>query len=309
MLYLESENGIIKETLEKRFNAEKPENIEVSGADFDGTTFQVISDETDKNIVYISLKVVGGQKIAQYGMNDILKKQYGDLLLAQPRGDYTATLKIDLNNIDEATKKKHLETIPLFKRYIMMGPFVHAFDRFKKGEKFDPIQIPYRTEENIYIVSYEKALVVIYSILFVDSDDIVLARTFLQELKDAKKDRALGNAPAVNFTQGVKPLELRETIKSVEPDDPAQLKDWGFISMSLFERHVEEKNRESVIERLVTFRNYLHYHLKCTKAYMHIRMRDRVVKLLQNLEAAKDLSGKKVERRTASGRTFTRANK
>jgi actin related protein 2/3 complex subunit 2 len=288
--------------------SEKAENVDVSGADFDATQIKIVSDEKDKNILYISLNVVGGDKIAQYGMNNILKNQYGSLLV-DPVSGYTATLKLDFTNPDEATKKKYMETVPLFKKYIMMAPFVSAFDKFKKGEKFEPIRIPYRSEENIYIVSYEKALVVIYSILFVEPDDIVLAKTFLQELKDAKKDRALGNAPAVNFTQGAKPLELRETIKSSEPDDPKQLKDWGFISMSLFERHVEEKNRDAVIERLVTFRSYLHYHLKCSKAYMHIRMRDRVVKLLQNLEAAKDLSGKKVEKRTASGRTFTRSNK
>ncbi len=191
----------------------------------------------------------------------------------------------------------------------MMGPFIHVFNKFKKGEKFEPIRIPYRTDENIYIVSYDKAMVVIYSIHFVDADDVVMAKTFLQELKDAKKDRALGNAPSMNFTQGTKPLELRETIKSTEPDDVEQLKDWGFISMSLFERHLDEKNRDNVIDRLISFRSYFHYHLKCTKAYMHIRMRDRVSKLLQNLEAAKDLSGKKVEKRTASGRTFTRSTK
>ena len=204
--------------------------------------------------------------------------------------------------------EKYLETVPLFKKYIMMAPFVHAFEKFKKGEKFDAIQIPYRSEENIYIVCYDKSLVVIFSILFVDPDDIVLAKTFLQELKDAKKDKTLGNAPAVNFTQGTKPLELRD-IKSSEPDSPDQLKDYGFVSMSLFERHTEEKNREATIEKLLTFRNYLHYHLKCTKAYMHIRMRDRVVKLLQNLEAAKDLTGKQKVQRTASGRTFVRSNK
>ena len=32
---------------------------------------------------------------------------------------------------------------------------------------------------------------------------------------------------------------------------------------------------------LTGFRNYLHYHLKATKTYMHMRMRKRVVGLLQ----------------------------
>jgi len=308
MLNLETENQLIKETIEKRFSAEKAETVDVQGADFDGSTFRVISDNDNKNILFVSFKVLGGDKMASFGMTDILKKQYGDMLEAKPKEGFTATLKLDFTNPDDATKKKYIETVPLFKRYIMMAPFVHAFDKFKKGEKFDAIQIPYRAEENIYIVSYDKSLVVIFSILFIDSDDVVLAKTFLQELKDAKKDKSLGNAPSVNFTQGTKPLELRD-IKSAEPDSPDQLKDYGFVSMSLFERHLDEKNRETTIDKLVTFRNYLHYHLKCTKAYMHIRMRDRVVKLLQNLEAAKDLTGKQAVMRTASGRTFVRQNR
>lgn len=272
--------------------------------------FKVVSDAENRDILYVSMKVQGGAELAKFGMTEHLKKQYGDMLLAKPtESGYDVSLKLDLTNLDEAKKKKYLEIVPLLKRYIMMGPFVHVFDKFKKGEKFDPIRIPYRTDENIYIVSYEKALVIIYSIHFVDADDVVMAKTFLQELKDAKKDRALGNAPSVNFTQGEKPLELKETVKSSEPDDRDQLKEWGFISMSLSERHVEEKNRDNVIDKLVSFRSYLHYHLKCTKAYMHIRTRDRVSKLLQNLEASKDLSGKKVEKRTASGRTFTRSTK
>jgi len=62
------------------------------------------------------------------------------------------------------------------------------------------------------------------------------------------------------------------------------------------------------MDKLLQLRNYLHYHLKCSKAYMHFRMRDRVTLLLQNLEAAKDKTGKKKEMKTASGRRFEKKN-
>lgn len=39
---------------------------------------------------------------------------------------------------------------------------------------------------------------------------------------------------------------------------------------------------------------------------MHFRMRDRYVLLLQNLEAAKDKTGKKKEYKTISGKRFER---
>lgn len=77
----------------------------MSGADFDATQIKIVSDEKDKNILYISLNVVGGDKIAQYGMSNILKNQYGSLLVNPVKG-YNATLKLDLTNPDEATKSK-----------------------------------------------------------------------------------------------------------------------------------------------------------------------------------------------------------
>merc|ERR1712225_84897 len=50
------------------------------------------------------------------------------------------------------------------------------------------------------------------------------------------------------------------------------------------------------------FRNYLHYHIKCSKAFLHTRMRLRVEELLQVLNRAKIKNANK-EMKTMSGRT------
>jgi len=246
-----------------------------------------------------------GEQLKKYGMDDVLKKAYGDWVVkAQP--NFTLTLKVDLEaaSKNEKLKNDYLTKIPLIKRYAMMGPFATAFDKYKQNQAFDPIVIPYRPEENIYVMTYEKSLTVLFSIKFSDPDDIVMARMFLNEFKDARKDRALGNAPSVNFTQGVKPLELKNIKASTEPNNPKQLTEFGFVSFGLFPQHMDDKNREGTIDKLLTFRNYFHYHLKCTKAYMHFRMRDRFTGLLSELDGARDTSGIVKEKKTASGRTF-----
>jgi actin related protein 2/3 complex subunit 2 len=237
-------------------------------------------------------------------LDEEVKKFYGDLA-APASKDATVTLKIpNVEKLDAKTKEKYLQDIPLLKRVILTSPFKAAFDKFVKKEKFEAIRIPYRAEENIYIVNDDnKALIVVFSIRFKDMDDIVLAKVFLQELKDARRDKTLGSAPGVSFSQGQRPVELNN-VKNVT--EPAKLFDYGFVTMSLFNSHFEEKNRNNTIERLIVFRNYLHYHLKCSKAYMHIRMRDRVTSLLQNLEAAKDNTGKVTQKKTATGRVFER---
>ena len=59
----------------------------------------------------------------------------------------------------------------------------------------------------------------------------------------------------------------------------------------------------ATINRIQLFRDYLHYHIKCSKAYMHSRMRHRVAEFLKVLNRAKPEVATQ-ERRTATGRTF-----
>jgi len=298
MLFLDAENQIILQTLRVRLDLDKKDRLkaplEVKGQDFDNTNFRVTGrgleskDNLDnqKEILTVSIHVLCGDILKKHGLEEYLKKIYGSYVIA-PEKDFTATLEFCIDGIDDKEKEKIINIVPFLKRYVMMTPFSYAFDKFVKGEKFDNVQIPYRAEENMYIITFEKTLNVVYSVKFNDPDDIVLARVFLQEFKDARRDKALGNAPSVSFSQGVKPLEL-QGIKSSEPDDPKALKEYGFVSLSLRENMCTEDMKVATLDTLLQFRNYLHYHLKCSKAYMHIRMRSRVAKLLEDLETCKD---------------------
>ena len=73
----------------------------------------------------------------------------------------------------------------------------------------------------------------------------------------------------------------------------------------LFPRHLTPARREEVISHIQTFRDYFHYHIKASKAYIHSRMRRRTADFLQVLRRARPEAeeGAK-ERKTASGRTF-----
>ena len=75
-------------------------------------------------------------------------------------------------------------------------------------------------------------------------------------------------------------------------------------SVVLFPRHFASADQaQSTINRIQLFRDYLHYHIKCSKAYMHSRMRHRVAEFLKILNRAKPEVATQ-ERRTATGRTF-----
>lgn len=79
----------------------------------------------------------------------------------------------------------------------------------------------------------------------------------------------------------------------------------GFVTFVLFPRHFAENRRFETISLIQTFRDYLHYHIKCSKAYMHSRMRAKVQDFLKVLNRAKP-EAVNAERKLASGKTFKR---
>jgi len=90
------------------------------------------------------------------------------------------------------------------------------------------------------------------------------------------------NAPQVLYTNRDPPLELRGVpgLKSSE--------DIGYVTFVLFPRHFSNPDVASgTISHIQLFRDYLHYHIKCSKAYMHSRMRHRVSEFQKVLNRAK----------------------
>jgi len=316
MIYLAPENGILKVGLQNRFEMDKKSRLktvfDLKCGDFDGTKFHISSSglkkddlENTQEIIKLSIFLNGGEVLFNTGLKTQITKIFGEILSIadEAEAEYTVTFTFNADSLKDDEKKKLIQEIPFIKRYCMMAPFVKCFDHFLKSEKFDCISIPYRTEESIYITTIENSLNIVFSIKFDDPDDITIAKVFLTEFKDARRDKALGNAPSVTFYQGVKPLELKG-VKSIEGDTKEALLEYGFVSLSLRESHCSEKGRLNTLNLLLQFRNYIHYHLKCSKAYMHMRMRERVTLLLSQLEDARDKTGIEVKKKTFSGKTF-----
>ena len=68
---------------------------------------------------------------------------------------------------------------------------------------------------------------------------------------------------------------------------------------------IEKVGGREVLECLA-FRHYLHYHIKAAKTNLHMRMRRKVRGWLQVLNRASLSSDAPKEKKTISGRTFTR---
>ncbi|KXT05022.1 hypothetical protein AC578_10321 [Pseudocercospora eumusae] len=314
MLLLDYQNVLIESLLKDRFSPDStPSSIDQVVSDFDNVTFH-ISTPSSKTQILISIAVKCWQELVQYGAQAVLEREYGPYIV-QPESGYDFSVQVDLENLPASQEEKDdlIKRISLLKRNAMAAPFEQAFDEYtslaeqashytsetapqgvKEGGEVRAIH--YRDSEAIYIKASHDRVTVIFSTIFSDETDRIYGKVFLQEFVDARR-RAIQNAPQVMFRNDP-PLELQGIPGLQSGKDKI-----GYITFVLFPRHLTPQKRFEVISHIQTFRDYFHYHIKASKAYIHSRMRRRTADFLQVLRRARPETEEK-ERKTASGRTF-----
>ncbi|KIW95669.1 uncharacterized protein Z519_04254 [Cladophialophora bantiana CBS 173.52] len=315
MLLLDYQNVLIQSLLTERFSGAPPISIDQVVSDFDGVTFH-ISTPSSKTQILISLSIKCYRELLQYGAEQVLQREYGNYITNTEAG-YDFSILIDLENLPPTAEEKEelVRRISLLKRNVMAAPFEKAFDEFaqlaEEASKYtsesapqgvkeggEVMAIHYREEEAIYIKASHDRVTVIFSTMFTDAVDRIFAKVFLQEFVDARR-RAIQNAPQVLFRSDP-PLELQGLRGVGKTGEKGEM---GFITFVLFPRHLTRQRRDEVISHIQTFRDYFHYHIKASKAYIHSRMRRRTADFLQVLNRARPETEER-ERKTASGRTF-----
>ncbi|KAH8733106.1 Arp2/3 complex, 34 kd subunit p34-Arc-domain-containing protein [Phaeosphaeriaceae sp. PMI808] len=314
MLLLDYQNVLIESLLKDRFGGGAPANIDQVVSDFDGVTFHISTPES-KTKILVSIHIKCYQELVQYGAQSILEREYGSYIV-DPESGYDFSVQVDLENLpeDQEGKDDLIRRISLLKRNAMAAPFEQAFDEFHKlqeeaskytseaapqgiAEGGETRAIHYREEEAIYVKASHDRVTVIFSTVFREETDRIFGKVFLQEFVDARR-RAIQNAPQVLF-RNEPPLEL-QGFPGVNTSGSGEI---GYITFVLFPRHLTKQRRAEVISHIQTFRDYFHYHIKASKAFIHSRMRKRTADFLQVLRRARPEAEEK-ERKTASGRTF-----
>ena len=104
----------------------------------------------------------------------------------------------------------------------------------------------------------------------------------VQEFVDARRLPTIQSAPQVLYSTRDPPLEIRHLSKVSSTENI------GYVTFVLFPRHFANPDiAASTISHIQLFRDYLHYHIKCSKAYMQSRMRHRVSEFQKVLNRAK----------------------
>ncbi|XP_065840136.1 actin-related protein 2/3 complex subunit 2-like [Oscarella lobularis] len=295
MILLEFHNRIVEETLRAKFSAEKHEAVDITVADFDGVLFHISNPGGDKSKITLSASIKFYGDLQQHGADQLLKRVYGDFL-TEPESGYDVTLLFDLTQLPQ-DKDKLIKDAALLKRNCFASVFEKYFDAQAKGQIDDAKAIiHYRDDETMYVSAQKDRITVIFSTIFKDDDDVIIGKVFMQEFREGR--RASTTAPQVLFKHREPPSELDGTDARVGDNV-------GYVTFVLFPRHTSVKARDNTIDLIHTFRDYLHYHIKCSKAYLHCRMRARTAAFLKVLNRARP-ELKTTEKKTAQGKSFVR---
>ncbi|WVN90192.1 uncharacterized protein L203_105428 [Cryptococcus depauperatus CBS 7841] len=317
MILLEPHNVIIHDVLTDRF--EKSSRADIQFVDYDNVRFH-LSTPSSKTQLLLSMSIQCWPDLVKYGALEHLQNEYEGYLLAEgnTEPEYDVSLLIDLERLPDNPEDRAalISKLAHLKPVAMSSFFLTAFaeqaslqanykepagaqqaDLAPSEIKGELKIVKYREEEAMFIQASHDRVTIIFSTVFKEETDRVYGRVFLQEFVDARRLHTLQSAPQVTYSNREPPLEIRHVpgLKNGE--------DWGYVTFVLFPRHFANPSQAlASIYHIQLFRDYLHYHIKCSKAYMHSRMRYRVAEFLKILNRAKpEVAG---EKKTASGRTF-----
>lgn len=297
MILLEINNRIVEETLTLKFqNAEagnKPDNVDITVADFDGVLYHISNPNDEKSKIRVSISLKFYKDLQEHGADELIKKEYGDYL-ADPEAGYNVSVVFDLEKVPKDWED-WVTKVGLLKRNCFASVFEKYFQFQEEGTTgHKRAVIQYRDDETMYVDAQKDRVTVIFSTIFKDDDDVVIGKVFMQEFKEGR--RKFQQAPQVLFSHRDPPQELANTGARV-------VDNIGYITFVLFPRHTSKAARENTINLIHTLRDYLHYHIKCSKAYIHSRMRAKTSDFLKVLNRARP-EVKDKEKKTISGKTF-----
>lgn len=240
-----------------------------------------------------------------FGAIEAVRGAYGAVMqIVDPAEDgFQLTLKLDLTKLpsNEEARTQLLIKIASLRSVVLGAPLreilKHLASKAVAPDADRLIALTHRPKESFFLIPQPEKVTVVFPMRFRDSIDVVLATSFLQEFMEARRTAGLNNAPPCHWSPSP-PLELKGA--------PAHAlnANAGFVSFVIFPRHVEGEKLDRTVWSLSTFHAYVSYHIKCSKSFMHTRMRRRVETLIQALNRARPDVEK--EKKTAQGRSFKR---
>ncbi|XP_063714269.1 actin-related protein 2/3 complex subunit 2-B-like [Symsagittifera roscoffensis] len=307
MLILDTGSNILRDILTRRFSkSSKPDLIVASFCDYDGLMYNItnIGNPLDRNKVMVGIDVTGFKVIMErsdVNVKEYLAKYSYAPFLTESGDGATHDINILLDFESDAIKSlssadQLISDMADIKYHVFAAYLMPCFKEvFEENPKpLQPQLIKIRTDEAIYVRPLADQVELTYRTKFDDDDDFEIGKVFIQEFSET---RVAG--PGVRAFVGKPPNEVADIFSSYDNSRAA------YVVISLRQQVITgEAKQLNAIKLCLSFRNYLHYHLKCSKAYIHSRMRAQSSHFIKVLNRALPNEEKGGEKKTMSGRSF-----
>jgi len=279
MILLETVNVIVRNLITEWFTDSR--GLDITCSDFDGVTFKIFC-QANTSTLNVSLKSPAADSLLKQGGKEYLSNIYGGLLV-NPTSGFDVTLQIPLNTTDKAGVA---QKVACLKSYLYSSLVLLRMEAANKGQIIPGmLDVALRSQKERMWVKQDGTdrITIIFSIEFQAHNDSVLGQVFCNEFATAKES----GVPSVSYS--IKPPSELRDVKNIPSGDRI-----SYLTFVLYDRNWKGAKMETAAFNITSFRNYLHYHLKCCKSYLHTRMRTRVENLLKVLNRAKqETSGPK----------------
>ena len=285
MILLNSDSSIISETL--KLNQSSPitrlDKVDISFEDHSGGQFHLYATKnvSGQKEIKLSAKFPAWKEISkEKDLMEIVEKEFEGFYCKTADEGFDVTISC---KIDELSNEK-IEKFSQLKQKIISLPLTRIFKEFKTDNReiIKPFTISFGNKDFYSVVPgvNKDQIIILFGMNFVDQTDTILAKVFLQEFYDTRNNR-MEDAPVVLYGKEP-PKELSNLSKS---SDNSSL---NYLTLVLFPRHYATPQAQDHLLKTVPFlSDYIHYHLKCSKAYLHQRMRAKTGDFLKVLNRAK----------------------
>ena len=146
-----------------------------------------------------------------------------------------------------------------------------------------PIQRHNKSNQSMVVTTTRSERVtIVIPVVFENDTERAFAKLFLQQFQQAQRKSSAKNAPICDFRRCNEPPREMASVQgslNIDIDNLA-----GYMSFTFLENQFKtEKDHMKVTENMLMLFDFLDYHIKCSKSYLHTRMRDKKEALLSVL--------------------------
>lgn len=293
MIFLNSESAIVSETLKLTPNTpvSRLDKLDLLFDDHSGGHFHLHAQKTStgSKVMKLAARLPAWKEIAKdEELMGLLKELYGEMLMEKADDGFDVTISCD---IEELTSEAKIEKFSFLKQEILSLPIRRTLKNLSTNTTNNnkPFTVQLGNEsKDFYSVTPSTdhtQLIILFAMNFQDPTDQILAKVFLQEFYDVRNNR-MEDAPVVLY--GKEPPKELAWLSMKTESYGANSSSLNYLTLVLFPRHYSTPAQQAHLLKTLPFlSDYLHYHLKCSKAYLHQRMRAKTGDFLKMLNRSK----------------------